>query len=47
VATRGALNAAYYGKEATPTEILIQRAVTNPHAASLIQAVSREMGKKN
>ncbi|MCX5734359.1 MAG: lipid-binding SYLF domain-containing protein [candidate division NC10 bacterium] len=47
VATRGALNAAYYGKEATPTEILIQRAVTNPHAASLIQAVSREVGKKN
>ena len=46
VATRGALNAAYYGKEATPTEILIQRAVTNPHAASLIQAVSREVGKK-
>ena len=46
VATRGALNAAYYGKEATPTEILIQRAVTNPHAASLIQAVSREVEKK-
>ncbi len=46
VATRGALNAAYYGKEVTPTEILIQRAVTNPHAASLIHAVSREVGKK-
>ena len=46
MATRGALNAAYYGKEVTPTEILIQRAVTNPHAMSLIHVVSREVGKK-
>lgn len=39
VATRDALNQAYYGKDVTPTDILIKRAVTNPHAASLIQAV--------
>ena len=46
VATRGSLNAAYYNREITPTEILIQRAVTNPQAASLIQAVSEEVGRK-
>jgi lipid-binding SYLF domain-containing protein len=39
VATRGSLNQAYYGKEVTPTDILLKRAVTNPHAAGLIQAV--------
>lgn len=44
VATRDALNAAYYGKEVTPTQILIQREVTNPHAKGLIDAVSRQTG---
>jgi lipid-binding SYLF domain-containing protein len=46
VATRGALNAAYYGKEVTPTQILIQREVSNPKAAPLIEAVSKEVGGK-
>jgi SH3 domain-containing YSC84-like protein 1 len=46
VATRGSLNAAYYGQEATPTEILIRRSVANPHAASLIQIVSEGAGRK-
>jgi lipid-binding SYLF domain-containing protein len=41
VATREGLNQAYYGKEVTPTAILIQREVTNPHAASLIEAVAK------
>jgi lipid-binding SYLF domain-containing protein len=46
VATRGALNKAYYGRDVTPTDILIKRAVTNPHAASLIQAVAKEAEAK-
>ena len=41
VASRGALNEAYYGKEVSPTDILIRRAVTNPQAAGLIEAVSK------
>jgi SH3 domain-containing YSC84-like protein 1 len=41
VVTRDALNRAYYGREATPTSILIYREVTNPHAVPLIEAVAR------
>lgn len=41
VATRDALNHAYYGKEVTPIDILITRTVTNPQAAGLIDAVSK------
>ena len=46
VAVREALNQAYYGKDVTPTGILIQRQVTNPHAAGLIEAVAKAAGKK-
>ena len=45
VGTRGALNKAYYGKEVTPTAILVRHAVTNPQAAGLIGAVSKAAGK--
>jgi len=45
VAVRGGLNKAYYGKEVTPTAILIQHEVTNPQAAGLIGAVSKAAGK--
>jgi SH3 domain-containing YSC84-like protein 1 len=41
VATRDALNHAYYGKEVTPTDILIKRTVKNPQAAQLIDAVAK------
>ena len=41
VATRDALNHAYYGKEVTPTDILIKRTVKNPQAAPLIDAVAK------
>jgi SH3 domain-containing YSC84-like protein 1 len=41
VATRGALNEAFYGREVTPTAILIQREVTNPQAAPLLEAVAK------
>lgn len=44
VATRGGLNKAYYGREVTPTDVLIRRTVTNPHAAGLIGAVSKVAG---
>jgi lipid-binding SYLF domain-containing protein len=37
---RNSLNRAYYGKEVTPTDILIKGEVTNSHAAPLIQAVT-------
>jgi len=41
VATRGALNKAYYGKDVTPMDILIRGAVTNPQSAELIQAIAK------
>jgi len=41
VATRDALNHADYGKEVTPTDILIKRTVKNPQAAGLIDAVAK------
>jgi lipid-binding SYLF domain-containing protein len=46
VGTRGALNKAYYGKEISPTDILIRRQVTNPHAAGLIQSLVKVAGGK-
>lgn len=46
VGTRGALNKAYYGKEVSPTDVLIRRTVTNRHAAGLIQAVAKLAGGK-
>lgn len=46
VAPRDALNAAYYGKEVTPTQILVQREVSNSHANGLIEAVRRQTGGK-
>lgn len=45
VATRDALNKAYYKKEVSPTDILIKRAATNKGAAGLIQAVAKAAGK--
>ena len=45
VATRDALNKAYYKKEVTPTDILVKRAVSNKGAAGLIQAVAKAAGK--
>jgi hypothetical protein len=39
VATRDALNQAYYGTALTPTDILIRREVTNPQSAGLIEAI--------
>ena len=41
---RAALNKAYYGKETTPTDILIKGDPKSPHAATLLQRVT-EIGK--
>ncbi len=46
VATRDALNQAYYGKGVTPADILIKRVVTKPQAAGLVGAVARAAGGK-
>jgi lipid-binding SYLF domain-containing protein len=45
VATRDALNKAYYGKAVSPTDILLRRTVSNQKAAGLIGAVSKAAGK--
>jgi len=45
VATRDALNKAYYGKAVSPTDILVKRTVSNKKAAGLISAVSKAAGK--
>ena len=45
VAVRDAFNKAYYGKEVTPTAILVQREVSNSQAAGLIGVVSKAAGK--
>jgi lipid-binding SYLF domain-containing protein len=41
VVSRDALNHAYYGKDVSPTAILMFREVSNPHAAALIEAVAK------
>ncbi len=41
VAVRDSLNTAYYGKAVTPTQVLIQREVSNPQAAGLIEEISK------
>jgi lipid-binding SYLF domain-containing protein len=46
VASRSVLNQAYYGREVSPTDILIHRTVTNPHAAGLIEAVKKAVTGK-
>jgi lipid-binding SYLF domain-containing protein len=44
VSPRDALARAYYGREVTPAQILVQREVANPQAAGLIAAVARAAG---
>jgi lipid-binding SYLF domain-containing protein len=46
VTTRDSLNQAYYGRDLSPSAILISREVTNPHAAPLIEAVTKVSGGK-
>jgi SH3 domain-containing YSC84-like protein 1 len=44
--TRDALNRAYYGKEVSPTDILIRRTVSNPQADGLIQVIAKVAAAK-
>jgi lipid-binding SYLF domain-containing protein len=46
VGVRTKLNHAYYGKEVTPTDILITGTVTNPQAAPLLATVTELGGGK-
>jgi len=43
---RGSLNQAYYHQDVSPSSILISRDVSNPHAAGLIEAVTKAAGGK-
>ena len=47
VAVRDSLNEAYYGKQVTPTDILVRHEVRNPHASGLIQAVAKSAVQKS
>jgi len=44
VATRDALNRAYYGTAVTPMDILIRREVTNPRSTARIAAIAKVAG---
>ncbi len=44
VGVREALNTAYYGKTVSPVQILIQREVSNPSGAPLIEAIAKAAG---
>jgi len=46
VAVRDSLNQAFYGKKASPTDILVKHAVDNKAAAGLIAAVKKASGAK-
>jgi lipid-binding SYLF domain-containing protein len=41
VAVRDSLNGAYYGKQVSPADILVSRAVTNPNATILATDVAK------
>ena len=41
VATRGALNTAYYGKDVSTQDILIRATVSNPQAAPLVELIKK------
>ncbi len=46
IKTRDNLNAAYYGKKVSPTDILVQRSVNNPHADSLKKLISENSAQQ-
>jgi len=46
VAVREALNEAYYGKKASPTDILVRHGVKNPQTACLLQGLKRSAKSK-
>jgi lipid-binding SYLF domain-containing protein len=46
IAVRDSWNSSYYGKSATPTDILVRGAMSNSHSADLIAAVSKIAGPR-
>jgi len=44
VKVREGLNAAYYKKSATPTDILVRKSVSNPQAKELLKTVAKQAG---
>ena len=46
VKVRGGYNEAYYGKKLSPSQILIGGRATNPHAAGLVEEVTKAAGEK-
>jgi lipid-binding SYLF domain-containing protein len=46
IAVRDGWNSAYYGRSVQPTDILVRRTVSNPHAAGLISAVAKASARK-
>jgi len=46
VKTRDKLNEAYYGKPASPTDIIIRKSVSNPQADKLRSAVAEASAKQ-
>lgn len=47
IATRDEWNRNYYGKDVRPTDILVKRAVMNPHSAGLRAALARAVAAKS
>jgi lipid-binding SYLF domain-containing protein len=47
IATRDEWNRNYYGKDIRPTDILLKRAVMNPHSAGLRAALARAVAGKS
>ena len=47
VATREALNQAYYGRQVSPADILVLHDVTNPEALGLIEEISKLTAQKS
>lgn len=47
IATRDEWNRSYYGKDIRPTDILLKRAVMNPHSAGLRAALARAVAGKS
>ena len=41
IAVRDSLNKAYYGREVSPLDIIVKKAVSNPHSARLLEALPR------
>ncbi len=46
VVTRGDWNSAYYGSSVRPTDILVRKSVSSPHAASLVNAVAKAAARR-